>query len=156
MSIDFVKRDSRRAAFLSDCPDFVIVDEAHTATEPGGVGSREQQQRHQLVHEVAKDRSRHILLLTATPHSGIEGSFRSLLGLLNDRFENIDMQQLSEQQRRILARHFVQRTRGDVLAAWPGEVRFPKRDPIEDTYKLTGEHQKLFADVLDRLRRRQR
>jgi superfamily II DNA or RNA helicase len=149
VSIDFVKRDSRRAAFLSDCPDFVIVDEAHTATESGGVGSHEQQQRHQLVHEVAKDRSRHILLLTATPHSGIEGSFRSLLGLLNDNFENIDMQQLSEQQRRILARHFVQRTRGDVLAAWPGEVRFPKRDPIEDTYKLTGEHQKLFADVLD-------
>jgi SNF2 family DNA or RNA helicase len=80
VSIDFVKRDSRRAAFLSDCPDFVIVDEAHTATEPGGVGSREQQQRHQLVHEVAKEQSRHILLLTATPHSGIEGSFRSLLG----------------------------------------------------------------------------
>jgi superfamily II DNA or RNA helicase len=149
VSIDFVKRDSRRAAFLSDCPDFVIVDEAHTATEPGGVGSREQQQRHQLVHEVAKDRSRHILLLTATPHSGIEGSFRSLLGLLNDRFENIDMQQLNEQQRRVLARHFVQRTRADVLAAWPGEVRFPKRDAIEDTYKLTGEHQQLFEDVLD-------
>lgn len=124
VSIDFVKRDSRRAAFLSDCPDFVIVDEAHTATEPGGVGSREQQQRHQLVHEVAKERSRHILLLTATPHSGIEGSFRSLLGLLNDRFENIDMQQLSEQQRRILARHFVQRTRGDVLAAWTGRGAF--------------------------------
>jgi superfamily II DNA or RNA helicase len=149
VSIDFVKRDSRRAAFLSDCPDFVIVDEAHTATEPGGVGSHEQQQRHQLVHEVARDRSRHILLLTATPHSGIEGSFRSLLGLLNDRFENIDIQQLSEQQRHVLARHFVQRTRGDVLTAWPGEVRFPKRDPIEDTYKLTGEHQQLFEDVLD-------
>jgi hypothetical protein len=101
------------------------VDEAHTATEPGGVGSSEQQQRHQLVHEVAKDPARHLLLLTATPHSGIEGSFRSLLGLLNDRFENLDMQQLTDQQRRSLARQFVQRTRGDVLAAWPGEVRFP-------------------------------
>jgi len=61
----------------------------------------------------------------------------------------LDMQQLTEQQRRSLARQFVQRTRGDVLAAWPGEVRFPKRDPIEDTYNLTGEHQKLFRDVLD-------
>ena len=149
VSMDFVKRDSRRAAFLADCPDLVIVDEAHTATEPGGVGSSEQQQRHQLVHEVAKDHERHLLLLTATPHSGIEGSFRSLLGLLNDRFENLDMQQLTDQQRRSLARQFVQRTRGDVLAAWPGEVRFPKRDPIEGTYNLTGEHQKLFADVLD-------
>lgn len=149
VSMDFVKRDSRRAAFLADCPDLVIVDEAHTATEPGGVGSREQQQRHELIHEVAKDRARHLLLLTATPHSGIEGSFRSLLGLLNDRFEHLDMQQLTDQQRRSLARQFVQRTRGDVLAAWPGEVRFPKRDPIEGTYNLTGEHQKLFTDVLD-------
>jgi superfamily II DNA or RNA helicase len=149
VSMDFVKRDSRRAAFLADCPDLVIVDEAHTATEPGGVGSSEQQQRHQLVHAVAKDHARHLLLLTATPHSGIEGSFRSLLGLLNDRFENLDMQQLTDQQRRSLARQFVQRTRGDVLAAWPGEVRFPKRDSVEGTYNLNGEHQKLFADVLD-------
>ena len=148
ISVDFAKRDSRRGLFLDHCPDLVIVDEAHTATEPGGIGSREQQQRHELVHEVAKARERHLLLLTATPHSGIEGSFRSLLGLLNERFEQFDVQQLSEQQRRVLARHYVQRTRGDVLAAWPGEVRFPKRDPIEDTYKLTGEHQKLFADVL--------
>jgi ERCC4-related helicase len=148
VSIDFVKRDSRRAAFLADCPDLVIVDEAHTATEPGGVGSSEQQQRHQLVHEVAK-RGKHLLLLTATPHSGIEGSFRSLLGLLNDRFEAIDIQQLSDQQRRVLARHFVQRTRGDVVTNWPGDVRFPKRDPIEETYKLTGEHQQLFEDVLE-------
>jgi SNF2 family DNA or RNA helicase len=82
VSIDFVKRDSRRAAFLADCPDLVIVDEAHTATEPGGKGSREQQQRHQLVHEVAKEKSRHILLLTATPHSGIEGThFRAVSSL---------------------------------------------------------------------------
>lgn len=148
ISIDFAKRDSRRGAFLADCPDLVIVDEAHTATEPGGVGSREQQQRHNLIHEVAKNRERHLLLLTATPHSGIEGSFRSLLGLLNERFEHLDMQQLTEQQRTILARHFVQRTRGDVLSAWPGEVRFPKRDAIEGTYNLAGEHHKLFADVL--------
>jgi superfamily II DNA or RNA helicase len=148
VSVDFAKRDTRRGLFLAHCPDFVIVDEAHTATEPGGVGSREQQQRHELVHDVAKVRERHLILLTATPHSGIEGSFRSLLGLLNEPFEQFDVQQLSEQQRRVLARHYVQRTRGDVLAAWPGEVRFPKRDPIEDTYKLTGEHQKLFADVL--------
>jgi superfamily II DNA or RNA helicase len=148
VSVDFVKRDSRRGLFIAHCPDLVIVDEAHTATEPGGVGSREQQQRHELVREVARDRARHLLLLTATPHSGIEGSFRSLLGLLNERFQQFDVQQLTEQQRRVLANHYVQRTRGDVLAAWPDQVEFPKRDPIEDTYKLTGEHQKLFNDVL--------
>ena len=83
VSVDFVKRDSRRGLFIGHCPDLVIVDEAHTATEPGGIGSREQQQRHELVREVARDRARHLLLLTATPHSGIEGSLdpsRSKLG----------------------------------------------------------------------------
>lgn len=148
VSIDFVKRDSRRAAFLADCPDLVIVDEAHTATEPGGVGSRDQQQRHELVKAVASQPDRHVLLLTATPHSGIEGSFRSLLGLLNSRFQNLDVQQLNEQQRRTLSRQFVQRTRGDVLAAWPGDVHFPKREPSEAIYRLTGDHQKLFNEVL--------
>src|SRR6185437_10923897 len=44
VSIDFVKRDSRRGAFLSHCPDLVIVDEAHTAAQPGGISSRDQQQ----------------------------------------------------------------------------------------------------------------
>src|SRR6516225_9456477 len=82
--------------------------------------------------------------LTAVSKEG----FRSLLGLLNERFEHMDTQRLTEQQRKILAKHFVQRTRGDVLSAWPGEVRFPKRDPLEATYSLTGEHHKLFADVL--------
>jgi len=75
ITVDFAKRDSRRGAFVVHCPDLVIVDEAHTAKDSGRVGSHEQQQSHELVHAVAKDQSRHLLLLTATPHSGIEGSF---------------------------------------------------------------------------------
>lgn len=148
VSIDFAKRYSRRGAFLANCPDFVIVDEAHTATKPGSIGSDEQQQRHELICDIAENRERHLLLLTATPHSGIEGSFRSLLGLLDERFAQLDVQDLTEQRRRTLARHFIQRTRADVLADWPGEVRFPKRDSIESTYNLSGEHHRLFADVL--------
>jgi hypothetical protein len=38
-------------------------------------------------HALAADRDRHLLLVTATPHSGIEESFRSLLGLLDPGFE---------------------------------------------------------------------
>lgn len=148
VSIDFVKRDTRRGYFLAHCPDLVIVDEVHTATQPGGIGSGEQQQRHELVHAVASKADRHLILLTATPHSGVEGGFRSLLGLLSDRFANLDMQQLTDQQRRVLARHFVQRTRADVTTAWPGEVRFPKREPEEKTYSLVAEYKSLFDDVL--------
>jgi superfamily II DNA or RNA helicase len=49
VSIDFVKRESRRGAFLTHCPDLVIVDEAHTAAQPGGAMSEEKRNAHQGV-----------------------------------------------------------------------------------------------------------
>lgn len=147
-SIDFVKMVTRRDEFLSFCPEMVIVDEAHTAAEPGGVASREQQLRHELVHKVAADPNRNLLLLTATPHSGIEHSFRSLLGLLAQRFENLDLDQLGERDRTALARQFVQRRRADV-AKWLGETHFPTRRSEEATYPMGKDYLRLFEEVLD-------
>jgi superfamily II DNA or RNA helicase len=147
-SIDFVKSERHRPDFLHNCPDLVIVDEAHSVAQPGGRASREQQQRHELVREIAHQANRHLLLLTATPHSGIEESFLSLLGLLNPRFERLSLQNLEERDRAALARHLVQRRRADV-EKWLGtETSFPKRDPIEETYPLAKEYRKLFDDVL--------
>lgn len=34
ISIDYVKQDNKRNIFLDHCPDFVIVDEAHTCANP--------------------------------------------------------------------------------------------------------------------------
>src|SRR5205085_5105702 len=53
------------------------------APQAHGASSRGQHQRHSLLVELAKDAERHLVLATATPHSGIEAAFRSLLGLLN-------------------------------------------------------------------------
>ncbi len=147
ISIDFVKSARHKHAFLQHCPELVIVDEAHGATRPGGQGGRQQQQRYELVRAVAQNPQRHLLLLTATPHSGVEASFKSLLGLLNPRFEDWDMQHLSPAQRRELARHFVQRRRADV-EAWLGEeTRFPQRDSSEAPYDLSSEYKHLFREV---------
>lgn len=150
VSIDFAKGDRRRHDFLAGCPDLVIVDEVHAAADPGVATAREQQQRHELLREIAKDAGRHLLLLTATPHSGIEDSFRSLLGLLKHQFARLNLQALSESDRKTLAQHLVQRRRGDV-AKWMGtDTPFPKRvPPYEKTYKLTAEYGKLFQDVLE-------
>lgn len=52
--------------------DLVIVDEAH-----GVAGDSD---RHEACHELAR-RARHVLLLTATPHSGDDDRFRRLLNL---------------------------------------------------------------------------
>ncbi len=62
----------------------MIVDEAHTRHRRQRRGN--QQQRYELVRDLAAAAERHLLLLTATPHSGIEDAFRSLLALLAPHF----------------------------------------------------------------------
>lgn len=153
VSIDFAKSDRNKPLLLQHCPDFLIVDEAHAAADPGYLGSKDQQQRHALLKEVAADPARHLLLLTATPHSGMETSFQSLLGLLRPDFLSFDLHNPSEAQRRELAKHIVQRRRGDIDEKWlggDGESRpFPKRiPPFEETYRLSVEYGGLFNDVL--------
>ncbi|MCX7689052.1 MAG: DEAD/DEAH box helicase, partial [Fimbriimonadales bacterium] len=142
ISIDFVKTERNRHLFLQSPPEFVIVDEAH------GVASdehnRTQHERHTLVRELARDERRHLVLLTATPHSGIESAFRSLLSLLKPEFGEWNFEALTEEQRAELARHFVQRTRADILRDWEGQHCFPERQSHDAPYDLSPAYQKLF------------
>ncbi|WP_369425569.1 DEAD/DEAH box helicase, partial [Methanothrix sp.] len=148
ISIDWVKSDRNRHQFLQFCPELVIVDEVHGAADAGD-GNRSQQQRHRLLREIAKDENRHLILLTATPHSGIEAAFRSLLGLLRPEFREWDISSLDEQQRVELARHFVQRTRRDIEHDWEGEHCFPKRCSVDETYELSAAYRRLFQQTYD-------
>ncbi|WP_235006925.1 hypothetical protein [Calothrix rhizosoleniae] len=87
------------------------------------------------------------MLLTATPHSGIEESFLSLLGLLKPEFEQLTLDKLTEQERDRLASHFIQRRRADVKLWLGNETLFPERDSLEKSYKLSKEYKGLFEDV---------
>lgn len=144
ISIDWVKSERNKYQFLQFCPDLVIVDEAHGAAE-ANVRNKSQQQRHQLLREIAEDKNRHLILLTATPHSGVENAFRSLIGLLNPEFYDWDVASLNEPQRIQLAKHFVQRTRKDIIQDWEGEHCFPERKSIDETYQLSPEYRQLFT-----------
>ncbi|RCJ24411.1 helicase [Nostoc minutum NIES-26] len=148
VSLDYAKADRRRASFITHCPDLVIVDEAHTCARPNKT-TTSQQQRHQLITEIAQKTEQHLLLLTATPHSGIEESFLSLLGLLKPEFEHFNLNSLTEKQRDNLANHFVQRRRADVKLWLGNETPFPQRDSEEKSYKLSKEYRELFDDVYD-------
>lgn len=117
------------------------MDEVHGAADAQG---RSQQERHALLREVAKNEKRHLILLSATPHSGIEGAFRSLLGLLRPDFAQWNVADLTENQRIALARHFVQRTRADIVSAWETVAPFPKREPADETYDLSPQYRELF------------
>lgn len=148
ISIDFVKYDRNKHTFLHHAPELVIVDEAHGVT-PGHGNDYERHLRYELVRELAQDSTRHLILLTATPHSGIPEAFQKLLGLLDPEFEQWDFTQLGERERIRLARHFVQRTRKDIESQWEGAWCFPKRDPVDATYSLSASYRRLFEAVYD-------
>jgi superfamily II DNA or RNA helicase len=141
-SIDFLKSERNKHAFLLDCPEMVIVDEAHGSA--AAEGSQSQHQRHQLVREIAAKEDRHLILLTATPHSGFESTFRSLLSLLRPEFGYWNMASLNEPERIDLARHFVQRTRRDIEKDWEGAHCFPQRQSLDETYRLSRAYRTLF------------
>jgi superfamily II DNA or RNA helicase len=146
VSVDFVKSQRRRESFLLHCPDFVIIDEVHGCARPAGQ-SVSQQQRHQLIADLAKNTSKHLILVTATPHSGIEESFLSLLGFIQPLFEKLDLENLKEEKRAELAQHLIQRRRADVKQWMGTETRFPERESKEEPYILSTEYSKLFKDV---------
>lgn len=146
VSLDYIKSERRRDDFLRACPEFVIVDEAHTcaATTQG------RHQRYQLLRGLAENSERHMVFLSATPHSGDEEAFYRLLGLLDRDFELLDKLEGEGRDalRQKLALHFVQRRRPDI-AEWHEGKLFPKRQTKEITYKLTGAWDQFFRAVLD-------
>ena len=87
VSTDFIKTPRRAEDFVLKCPEFVIVDEAHGCTLAGGVG-RGRQQRFDFCND-RRGHDRHLVLVTATPHSGNEEAFRSLLSLLDPEFADL-------------------------------------------------------------------
>jgi superfamily II DNA or RNA helicase len=146
ISLDYIKSQHRRDRFLDTCPDFVIVDEAHTCASTG----QGRHQRYELLKGLAQSPQRHMVLLTATPHSGDEAAFFRLLGLLNPDFQRLEEATGEERNslRERLTRHFVQRRRPDI-AEWKEGNIFPRRETKELTYRLTGEWEQFFDAVLD-------
>lgn len=154
VSTDYIKSERRRDEFLRTCPDLVIVDEAHTCAAARGRSAS--QQRHELLRAlVAPDRaggaSRHLLLVTATPHSGNEETFRSLLSLLDPHFADLPTDLSGDDNRKHredLARHFVQRRRADLEAYLDTVTPFPKREIAEKHYTLTPDYRRFLDRVL--------
>jgi superfamily II DNA or RNA helicase len=147
VSLDFIKSDKRRDDFKRTCPELVIIDEAHTCAF-GAVG-RGRQQRHQLVKGLAENPQRHMIFLTATPHSGNQNAFHSLTGFLNKDFENLTEDLSQEKYLRRLSHYMVQRRREDIVSYLDTETLFPRREAKEESYTLSPEYKKLFNRVLE-------
>lgn len=151
-SIDFVKMESRRDHFLQNCPEFVIVDEAHTASN-----DRDGHMRHHIVEQVCKDPKRHVVFVTATPHTGSEDNFRNLLGMLDNDLRRLpdNLQgDHNEKWRRRLADFMVQRRRENIRDYADEMTPFPTRLEHEESYALAPEYRALVEEIIEAQRSR--
>jgi len=154
VSTDYIKSERRRDEFLRTCPELVIIDEAHTCT--AATGRSASQKRHELLRALVdptRDAGvrRHLVLVTATPHSGKEETFRSLLSLLDPVLVDLPEDLSGEGNRRhreTLARYFVQRRRGDLKAYLDTVTPFPDREIGEEHYTLRPAYRSFLDKVL--------
>lgn len=148
ISIDYIKSSDRKSFFLQHCPEFVIVDEAHTCAKPKGA-NKGQQLRHALLADLAQT-DRHIVLLTATPHSGNSEEFQSVISLLKPEFGSYTLE--DAKQREELSHYFIQRRRADVKPYVGDDMIFPDRVQFDAKYKLDVQYYELLMDIIDYVR----
>ncbi len=159
ISVDYLKgkadNDQLMQIFTSQGPELVIVDEAHSCAKPESAVSANQHQRYRLLNHLARheQRPKHLILLTATPHSGKAAEFRSLLALLHPDLENYDPAIEAHSDGGnvgLLANHFIQRRREDVQAQSSEDSNlFPKRVSSDQKYELTPNYERLYYRLID-------
>ena len=151
VSIDYIKSDRHKAEFLRTAPELIIVDEAHTVSfDESGNSSRHY--RYDLVKKLSQSPNRHMLLVTATPHSGNENAFRSLLTILNKEISEFPADLTgaqNEQRRRTIAQYFIQRRRIDIENYLKEKTVFPTPESKELHYNLSEPYRDLFNKALD-------
>lgn len=125
--------------------DLVVVDEAHRMGANWFGGELRKTKRF-LLGEKLGEIARHLLLMTATPHSGKEEDFQAFLTLLDrDRFAG---QKKTSVDTAGLMRRMVK----EDLLTFEGKRLFPERVAETVPYALTSLEQELYEDVTEYVR----
>ncbi|MER5601661.1 helicase-related protein [Streptomyces sp. NPDC002265] len=120
--------------------DLIVVDEAHRMGGHYFGGKAEKTKRFQL-GEMLGEITRHLLLMTATPHSGKEEDFQLFLTLLDrDRFEGRQKQSTD-------VGGIMRRMIKEDLLTFDGRKLFPERLAETVPYELTALEYDLYEDV---------
>ena len=149
--LDKLARDTDTQALLeaeNSEWDLVICDEAHKMSATFFGGEARFTRRYRLGQLLAT-RSRHFLLLTATPHNGKEADFQLFMALLDeDRFEGrfrdgVHTADVSDLMRRMVK---------EKLFKFDGTPLFPERRAYAVPYKLSDAEARLYDEVTDYVR----
>jgi superfamily II DNA or RNA helicase len=149
-SLDLAKREDILPGLRQVVWDLVIVDEAHrmSASDP-----EHKTQRYRL-GELLRDRSDHLLLLTATPHKGDPVNFSFFLQLL-DQDAFADVRSIREAMERRRAPFYLRRTKEAMVyfpeqqadGTWVTRKIFTRRIPRTVDFHIAGDEYALYRDV---------
>ena len=127
--------------------DLVIVDEAHKMAAHS-YGAELKRTKRFVLGELLRDRTRHFLLLTATPHNGKNEDFLAFLSLVHpDRFagqlRGRPMPDVSDVMRRLVKEN---------LRTFGGKRLFPKRFAHSAKFELSEPETELYGAVTNYVR----
>lgn len=123
--------------------DLVVVDEAHRMSASWYGGELKASKRFQL-GQLLSTRTRHLLLMTATPHNGKEEDFQTFLSLLDrDRFAGPGAKQAHPGT----AQGFMRRMIKEDLLTFDGTALFPERRAETASYRLSPAELELYDMV---------
>lgn len=132
-----------------DCGwDLVVCDEAHNPSATFFGGEVKYTKRYRLA-QLLFTLTRHLLLMTATPHNGKEEDFQLFMALLDgDRFEGrfrdgVHTADVSDLMRRMVKER---------LLKFDGTPLFPERVAHTVPYRLSHPEARLYKDVTDYVR----
>ncbi|MCG2791680.1 MAG: DEAD/DEAH box helicase [Actinomycetia bacterium] len=142
-SVDYAKTKANKNEILNHDWDLILIDEAHLCARPHlSSNYSTTMQRWELLKAVYP-KTKHLLLLTATPHNGYTDSFSSLIKALDIQADSDS--NLNFIDRAKAKKHVCQRRRIDV-EKWLADERsnfnpFPKRDKKEIHIKSLSIHE---------------
>jgi SNF2 family DNA or RNA helicase len=123
--------------------DLVVVDEAHKMSA-SYYGSKLKRTKRFILGELLSGKTRHFLLMTATPHNGKEADYQLFLSLLDgDRFygkfrDGVHTVDTSDVMRRMVK---------EELLKFDGTPLFPERCAYSANYDLSDLEAALYANV---------
>ena len=128
--------------------DLIIFDEAHKMSATVFGSEVKKTKRYQMAEELGK-RTRNLLMMTATPHSGKEAQFQLFMALLDsDRFEGV----AREGTRKVEVSDLMRRLVKEELLTFDGTRLFPERFAYTVQYELSNAEKDLYVAVTNYVR----
>jgi superfamily II DNA or RNA helicase len=142
--IDLLKQKANLERLAHVDWDLVVVDEAHKMSAAYYGNELKETQRYRL-GKLLSGRTRHFLLLTATPHRGKEEDFQLFLGLLDaDRFEG---RLRDDGGGPVDYADIMRRLMKEDLVDFDGNPLFPERRAYTVAYSLSDAEERLYSQV---------